>query len=118
MKNLVLKRFLFSVVFLFIILFNFNISFAIGNTHYLKNDWYNENETGVRRSDIETITFKEEDDDFDEDEYQIIWELDNSGLIAYFTTDTDIVISIPEGDILKADKNASRMFSFYNNIYI
>lgn len=116
MKGFVLKRFLFSVIFLFMILFNFNISFAIGNTHYLKNDWYNENETGVKRSDIETITFKEEDDDFYEDEYEILWKLDNSGLMAYFTTDTDIVISIPEGDILKADKNASGLFSSFNKM--
>ena len=110
----------FSVIFLFIFTFVAanNINYGMGKVHYLKNDWYDENKTGVKKANVTSITFKEEDDEISSNDYEYLWELDNNGLIAYFADVTDVVISIPHGDTLKLDRNASYLFSFYNQVYI
>ena len=100
-------------------IFNICISYGMGNIHYLKNDWYKEEIIGVQKSDITSITFLEKrDEEFNENDYEYVWELDNTGLRGCFVTDTDLIISIPNGDILKTDRNANGMFSFYNDINV
>ena len=89
------------------------ISYGMGNTHYLKNNWYNYDVSKVKEGDITSITFVEEEEYYEVEDYDCIWDIDNKGLKAYFTTDTDVVISIPYGDILKADRDSSRLFSFF-----
>ena len=117
MNKVVLKRILFSAFFIFTLTFNFCMSFAAGKTHYLTENWYDYGTSKARKSDVTSITFVEAQEEIHKSEYEYIWDLDNIGLKAYFTTDTDVVISIPEGDTLKADRNSNSLFAFFDEVY-
>ncbi len=85
------------------------ISFA-GDPHILYRDWYNEDVTGLPKEEVTSITFV---DDGDPKEYDRTWDMDGRGLKGFIVNNSDIIISIPVGDILKADSNAKELFSFY-----
>ena len=112
-------KIIFSTILLFLVLIVIDKdNYAMGINHYLQNDWYKEDIIGVKKANITSITFIEEEEDVDINSYEKVWKLDDTGLMAYFTTDTDIVISIPNDDYLMADKNANNLFSFYNVVYV
>lgn len=105
-----MKR-VFIIIMLFLFLFD-NKLYA--KTHFLSNYWYNEDITQLNKEDVTSITFQ--NDNSVVEDYNFTWNIDNSGLKGYIVCDTDIVISIPKGDTLKSNNDASSMFSFYKYI--
>ena len=104
-----LKKTIMGLLFILIILsLQFNV-FAFN--HKLKKDWYNEAITGVKKEDVTSITI--EDSGYDKSKLTTYWALDKDGLIAYLDGETDIVISIPEGNTLETGVDASGIFSFF-----
>ena len=102
-----LRKFLIVLFFIVCLL---QIS-AFAYTHKLRRDWFNDDLAGIKKEEVTSITF--DDSGYDKSKLSRYWNLDQDGLIAYVDGDTDIVISIPEDDILEADLNASGMFSFF-----
>ena len=113
-----LKIFWISIFMILNFVVMSSISCGRGNTHYLRNNWYNYDASKVKKGDITSITFVEEEEYYEVEGYDYMWDIDSIGLKAYFTTETDVVISIPQGDIIKANKDASFLFSFYDETWL
>ena len=110
-KIISLEFLLFMSIFIFLISLK---SFSFTAIHTLPKDWYNEEKAKLKKKNVKTISIEHREEDFDEDDYDATWDIDNKGLKGYVINENDVIISIPEDNVLKADEDASFMFSFFN----
>ena len=111
-----LKKIYSSLFYLIFIVFVFNINFlshASGYTHHLKNNWYDEEVLNLKKSEVTSIIFTNEEEPI---EYVNSYEIDNFGLSVFSTQNNEIIVYFPSNNIVKLEEDVSDLFNFYIEI--
>ena len=113
---MIFKKYSKVLLFVFLCLFMNAISMTTFAENYnvLSNDWYDDADIYLSREEVSKIIILQKDEEISDYDYH--FEIDDKGLNGYITNGNEVVITYPSENILRADSDSSKLFSFYNEI--